>query len=104
MMQFAKQRLWILALLTFAVLAGCAATPTRQSTGEFIDDAAITTSVKTALLADKEVSGTAVNVETFKGVVQLSGFVKGQHEKEHAAAVTERVKGVKAVRNDLSVK
>lgn len=46
----------------------------------------------------------AVNVETFKGIVQLSGFVKSPHEKEHAAAVTGRVKGVKAVRNDLSVK
>lgn len=104
MMRHSNQRLWIFALLTFTLLAGCAATPTRQSTGEFIDDAAITTSVKTALLADKEVSGTAVNVETFKGVVQLSGFVKSQHEKEHAAAVTARVKGVKAVRNDLNVK
>jgi len=96
------RRLFLLA--TLGILAGCAATPSRESTGEYIDDTAITAKVKSALLADEEVSGTAVNVETFKGVVQLSGFVKSAAEKERAARIAASVKGVKAVRNDLIVR
>lgn len=91
-------------LASFAVvlaLAACAATPQRESTGEFIDDSVLTTKVKAVLLHDPAVSGLAVNVETFKGVVQLSGFVKSAAERDKAAELARAVPGVKQVKNDL---
>jgi osmotically-inducible protein OsmY len=85
-------------------LAACAPTPTRQGTGEYIGDAAMTAKVKTALLTDPEVKGTDVNVETFRGVVQLSGFVDSKDEIKRATERASEVKGVNSVRNDLQVK
>ena len=93
----------LLAALLFA-LAGCGGTPTRESTGEYFDDTALTAKVKTALLADTEVSGLRVNVETFKGVVQLSGFAKTYAEAQKAGQLARDVKGVKAVRNDIALR
>ena len=92
------------ALVTCLMAAGCAPTPTRQGTGEYIDDTAITAKVKTALLADPEVKGTAVNVETYRGVVQLSGFVDSDDEAARAVRKAYEVKGVNSVQNDLRVK
>lgn len=86
------------------VLAACAGTATRESMGEYVDDTAITTQVKSALMADKQTSAWAVNVETFKGVVQLSGFVGSNQERAKAEQIAGRVKGVKAVENDIRVK
>ena len=99
------QRSWF--ALSFAMLilmVGCASQPNRESTGEYIDDAAITAKVKAALVADKEVSAMSVNVETFRAVVQLSGFADSQKEISRAVSVTRGVKGVKSVKNDLRIK
>jgi len=92
------------ALATALLMTGCAPTATRQGTGEYIDDSVITSKVKAALLADPEVKGTAVNVETYRGTVQLSGFVDSPSEIARAAEKAYEVKGVNSVRNDLKVK
>ncbi len=84
--------------------AGCAATATRESTGEYIDDSTITAKVKSALFADREVSGFAVKVVTFRGIVQLSGFVNSPEQKQEAEMVAVRVHGVRSVENNISVK
>jgi len=83
---------------------GCASTPTRESTGEYIDDSTITAKVKTALVKDPVVSAFAVGVKTYKGVVQLSGFVNTAAEKTKAEEVARGVYGVKSVTNSLIVK
>lgn len=92
-------------ILAFMVaLAGCASSPTGKSTGEFIDDSVITANVKTALLADKVAPGMSIQVETFKGRVQLSGFVNSEAQAKQAEEVASRVKGVKSVINNITVK
>lgn len=100
---YMKARVFALAFFT-ALVVGCAATPTQESTGEYFDDTTLTTKVKTALLADKDVSGLAINVETFKGKVQLSGFASSEAERAKAAQLAKDVKGVKAVQNDIRLK
>lgn len=82
-------------------LAACASTDKREGTGEYFDDSVLTTKVKAALLKDPAVSGLAVNVETFKGVVQLSGFVKTSAERNRAVELARAVAGVKQVRSDI---
>lgn len=84
--------------------AGCTETTTRESTGQYIDSAAITTKVKTAIAKDDALSVFDINVETYKDVVQLSGFVETSAHKQRAATVARNVEGVKDVRNDLVVK
>ena len=84
--------------------AGCAATPTRESTGEYVDDSTITTKVKAALVNDPLVKALDVKVETFKGVVQLSGFVNTEAEKLQAGNVAGTVNGVTSVKNSIVVK
>lgn len=96
-------KVWLLIVLGLGVL-GCAGSETRQSTGEYIDDAAITSKVKSKLLSDDDVSGMAVEVETYKGVVQLSGFVDSDAERRRAEDLAEEVTGVRNVRNDIRVK
>ncbi len=91
-------------LVAAPLIVSCAATPTRESTGEYIDDAAITTKVKNQLLGAKDVSALHVSVETFKGRVQLSGFVSTQDEKIKAEKLARGVPGVRSVTNDLIVK
>lgn len=83
---------------------GCSSTPTRESTGEFIDDSTITAKVKADLIHDPVVKAFDVKVETFKGVVQLSGFVNTQIEKTQAGSVAAAVKGVTEVKNNIAVK
>jgi osmotically-inducible protein OsmY len=85
-------------------LGGCAATHTQEGTGEYFDDTVLTTKVKTVLLKDPMVSGMSVNVETFKGVVQLSGFVKTSAEREQAVRLARGVSGVKQVKNDILIR
>lgn len=92
------------ALAFGGLLGGCAATPTRDSTGQYVDDTVITTKIKSALLGDEVVKSFAVSVETVKGVVQLSGFVNTPKQKEAAGADAWSVTGVKAVKNNLIVK
>ena len=91
------------AALALVLLGGCAGSPKQESTGEYIDDSALTAKVKTALLQDPQLSGLAINVDTFKGTVQLSGFANSSAELRHAEAVARSVAGVKAVRNDIEI-
>jgi osmotically-inducible protein OsmY len=87
-----------------ASLAACGGSPAKQSTGERLDDGVLTAKVKTALLKDGEVKGTSVNVDTFKGTVQLSGFVRTDAERVRAGELARGVAGVEEVRNDLQVR
>ncbi|WP_410015232.1 BON domain-containing protein [Sodalis sp. C49] len=87
-----------------AVLAGCAPTAKTEGTGGYIDDTVITTKVKTQLLADDHLKGTEINVETFKGRVQLSGFASSMADANRAVTITRGVKGVRSVENDISIK
>ena len=91
-------------VLLVAALTACGGSPTRESTGEYIDDTAITTKVKAAFVQDKTVSAGDIVVETFKGRVQLSGFADNQAEIERAVRVASQVPGVKSVRNDIRLK
>ena len=92
-------------VLTFGVLlGGCAATPTHESTGQYVDDTVITTRVKSALLGDDSVKSLAVGVETLKGVVQLSGFVDNPLQRAAAGRTAASVEGVRDVKNNLIVK
>ena len=91
------------AVLGGAPLAGCSSSPTSRSAGGFVDDAALTAKVKTALAEDKNVSALDVNVTTYRGVVQLSGFVQDENEARKAGEVARKVNGVKDVYNDLRV-
>ena len=90
--------------LALLVSMGCASTSTREGTGEFIDDTVITTKVKAAIINDPTLKATEINVETFKGVVQLSGFVASQVDISKAVEVARSVKGVQSVKNDMRVK
>jgi len=85
-------------------VAGCESTPKQEGTGEYIDDSVITTKVKTALVNDPVTKATEINVETFKGVVQLSGFVSTQGAINRAVELARSVSGVKSVRNDMRLK
>lgn len=93
-------------LLAFAMLAvvGCAAPAKQQTTGEYIDDTVITTRVKAAIFDDAEVRMNEIKVETFDGVVQLSGFVSSQANINKAVELARGVPGVKSVKNDMIVK
>jgi hyperosmotically inducible protein len=84
--------------------SGCAATPTSDSTGQYVDDTIITTKVKNALLRDPAVKSFQIGVETFKGVVQLSGFVDSAAQKSAAGKDASAIRGVKDVSNNLIVK
>lgn len=92
------------AVVVALTLAACAGTSKKESTGEYFDDSVITTKVKAALLKDPVVSGLAVNVETFKGTVQLSGFVKTAAERSRAVEVARAVPGVDKVKNDILIR
>ncbi len=85
-------------------VTGCASTSKEKSTGEYFDDAVITTKVKAAFVEDKELKATEIQVETFKGVVQLSGFVADRSHIGRAEQVARDVRGVKSVKNDIRVK
>lgn len=87
-----------------ATAAGCASSETGKSTGEYIDDAAITTKVKTAFIRDDTLDANDINVETYKGTVQLSGFVDSREDVREAEELASNVEGVVEVRNDLRVK
>lgn len=89
--------------VTFLTTA-CSSTPTQKSTGEVIDDSWITTKVKAAFVEDKTVSALGIQVETFKGTVQLSGFANSLDERSRAAELARSVKGVKEVKNDIRLK
>ena len=90
------------AVLTITL--GCAGTSTRESTGEYLDDTAITAKVKAAIFHEPGLKSSEIKVETFKAVVQLSGFVSSDSDMSQAVRVAEGVGGVKAVKNDMRLK
>jgi len=85
-------------------LSACASTKTQESTGEYIDNSAITANVKAAFLKDKYIKSLPINVKTYKGEVQLSGFVDDRTQAVRAESIAQRVEGVHSVQNDLIVK
>jgi osmotically-inducible protein OsmY len=97
---------WLLAtvVLSFAVVTGCASTPKQEGTGEYFDDSVVTTKVKTAILNDPDLKVMQINVETFKGVVQLSGFVDSEVMMAHAVEVTRGVAGVQSVKDNMRMR
>lgn len=86
-----------------AALAGCSATAQDRSTGEVVDDAALTAKVKQQLIEEDNVNAASVNVTTYRGVVQLSGFVETEEAKRRAENAANDVEGVRSVRNDLRI-
>ena len=90
--------------IVFVSVLGCAGSATKESTGEYVTDSWITTKVKAALVDDRQVKATEVNVETFKGAVQLSGFVSSDAAMHQAVRVAQGIKGVTSVRNDMRIK
>jgi hyperosmotically inducible protein len=94
---------FILAVSTAAVL-GCASTPTQEGTGEFVDDSVITTKVKAALLNEPSLKSFEFKVDTFKGIVQLSGFVRSNTDVVTAMHIARDIAGVKSVKDDMQVK
>ena len=103
-MRLAHRFTTLLSSILILLLVACAPTATREGTGEYIDDSMITGKVKAALAADPEVKATEVNVETFKGKVQLSGFVSSRDAAQRAVEVARKVNGVKSVKNDMVIK
>jgi len=85
-------------------LLGCASTNTQEGTGEYVDDSVITAKVKAEIFQDDSLKSSEINVETFKGVVQLSGFVNSQADINRAVEVAGSVKGVTSVKNAMRIK
>lgn len=103
-MKFLKSIATIIPAILLATTLGCASTTTHESTGQYVDDTVITTKVKAEILEEPGLKSAEINVETFKGVVQLSGFVASQASINRAVTITQAVKGVKSVKNDMRVK
>jgi len=103
-MKLLKYMTTITLALVMATLLGCASTSQREGTGEYIDDSVITTKVKAAVLKEDTLKSSEINVETYKGVVQLSGFVNSEADIKKAVEVTRNVKGVTSVKNDMRLK
>lgn len=94
----------VLAAFTLMAVVGCQSTRTQEGTGEYIDDTVITTKVKAAIFSDPILKSAEINVETYKGIVQLSGFIGTNAAADRAVQVTRSVGGVKSVKNDLRLK
>ena len=90
--------------LLYTFMLACAPSPKHESAGEYIDDSVITTKVKAAIVDDPALKAAEINVETFKGRVQLSGFVSSREQLDRAVEVTRKVTGVKSVVNDMRLK
>ena len=90
--------------IVLATSLGCASTSTKEGTGEYVDDTVITTKVKAAIFNEPSLKSSEINVETFKGAVQLSGFVKYQTDIDKAVSVARSVGGVTSVKNDMRLK
>jgi osmotically-inducible protein OsmY len=94
----------MLTTLLLMAAVGCASTKTQEGTGQYVDDTVITTKVKAAILQEPGLKSSEINVETFKGVVQLSGFVSSSADINTATKVAHAVAGVTSVKNDMHVK
>jgi len=95
---------FLLLLVMIVTVAACTSTRTQSSTGEYVDDSVITTKVKSLLAADDLLKSFKISVETYKGTVQLSGFVNSQKAVDKAGEITKTVKGVTSMKNNLIVK
>ncbi len=93
-----------IAAVLLATLLGCAGTFSQESTGAYLDDSVITTKVKAAIFDDASLKSAEINVETYKGVVQLTGFVSTRANIDRAVVIARGVKGVTSVRNDMRLK
>ena len=94
----------LLALMLIATFGACVSALAQESTGEYVDDSVITTKVKALLAADDLLKSFQISVETYKGTVQLSGFVDSQNAVDRAGKIAMDVGGVKSVKNNLNVK
>jgi len=103
-MRFANRFVTAFFALLLATVVGCAGTATKEGTGEYVDDTVITTKVKAAIFNEPTLKSAEINVETFKGTVQLSGFVNSRADINKAVEVARGVGGVAAVKNDMRLK
>ena len=94
----------LVGILFVAIALGCASTAKQEGTGEYVDDTVVTSKVKAAIFNEPSLKSAEINVETFKGVVQLSGFVTSQAAENKAIEVARTVGGVKSVKNDMRLK
>ncbi len=94
----------LVLLMLIATFVACGSTSKQEGAGEYVDDSVITTKVKSLLAADDFLKSFEISVETFKGIVQLSGFVDSQKAIDKAGEIASSVKGVKSVKNNLNVK
>jgi osmotically-inducible protein OsmY len=95
---------YLVLIMIVATFMACASTPRQEGAGEYVDDSVITTKVKSLLAADDFLKSFQIGVETYKGTVQLSGFVNSQNAVNKAVEITRSVKGVRSVKNNLIVK
>ena len=99
-----RKILGFIAAFLLATMLGCASTATSEGTGEYVDDTVITTKVKAAVFNAPTLKSAEINVETYKGTVQLSGFVRSRADIDRAVQVARGVKGAMSVKNDMIVK
>ena len=104
MTNITRKLAYLVGILFVALTLGCASTATKEGTGEYVDDTVITTKVKAAIFNEPTLKSAEINVETFKGTVQLSGFVNSSGDVDKAVKVARAVPGVTAVKNDMRVK
>ena len=91
-------------VLVLLVTAGCAVSRGQQTTGAYLDDASITTQVKSRMLSNPDVAGTSISVETLTGTVMLSGFAKSALERNTAERIARDVNGVRSVKNEITIR
>lgn len=103
-MGFTNRFVTFIFAILLASLLGCAGTPTKEGTGEYFDDTVITAKVKASIFNEPSLKSSEINVETFKGTVQLSGFVSSSADINKAVELARGVKGVTSVKNDMRVK
>lgn len=103
-MQILKRLSAVILALVLASMLGCASTSDHEGTGQYVDDSVITTKVKAAIFNEPSLKVSEINVETYKGIVQLSGFVKYQADMAKAVEVSRGVAGVRSVKNDMRLK
>jgi osmotically-inducible protein OsmY len=103
-MTIANRFIAFIFAIVLATVLGCAATSKQEGTGEYVDDTVITTKVKAAIFNEPSLKSAQINVETFRGTVQLSGFVSSRAEINKAAEVARGVGGVTSVKNDIRLR
>jgi osmotically-inducible protein OsmY len=103
-MRLANRSVTFILAILLASLLGCAGTSKQEGTGEYLDDTVITTKVKAAIFNEPSLKSAQINVETFKGTVQLSGFVSSRADINKAVEVARGVKGVTSVKNDMRLR